>query len=177
MLMRYLVAALALPAMLATPAMAQGAETAKDDVISADVIHIVQRHVFFTIFDNVSVEVQDGVVTLGGQVTEPYKKVLYEKTVLKNVDGVREVVNEIEVLPPSGFDDRIRYIVASRIYNDDRLMRYAIADFPKPIHIIVRNGHLTLEGVVAGKMDKLLVETQARSVGGVVSVTNNLVVK
>lgn len=162
---------------LSMSAFAQQAETSRDDIIKADVNKVLQNHVFYTIYDYILYGVKDGVVTLKGYATQPYKKESYEKSILKRVEGVKSVENDIEILPVSTVDDQIRYGIAMRIYNDDRLLRYAIASFPKPIHIIVSNGRVTLEGIVENQVDKRLAEANARGLTGVLSVTNNLQVR
>jgi hyperosmotically inducible protein len=86
---------------------------------------------------------------------------------------VEQVRNEIEVLPVSTNDDRIRMATYRAIYGHTALNRYALQAVP-PIHIIVKNGNLTLEGVVSNEADKNIAAMQARSVAGVFSVTNNL---
>ena len=161
-------------AVLLTAGFAAAQEAEQDDVIAADVARVVEYHVFYSIFDIVSFDVSEGDVVLKGFVTHPYKKTAFEKAILNNVDGVKEVTNEIEVLPPSVTDDRLRYAIASNIYGDDRLLRYAISGIPKPIHIIVRNGYVTLEGLVANEFEKKIIEADAREIGGSVSVTSNL---
>ena len=90
-----------------------------------------------------------------------------------HLPGVTRVVNRIEVLPLSGFDDQIRARAYRTIFNTAGLYRYAMGGNPS-LHIIVNNGHLTLEGVVANEMDKRLAYIAARQVSGVFSVTNNL---
>ena len=157
--------------------LAQEQEKTKDEVIAADVNNVLERHVFYTVYDYLAFKVDDGVVTLFGQVTSDFKIESYKKSILKHVKDVKEVKSEMEILPASTVDDTIRYTVAYNIYNDDRMLRYAIANFPKPIHVIVRNGRITLEGVVGSEMDKRLAESIARSIGGVLTVTNNLAVK
>lgn len=160
--------------LLAVPLAAQSIETESDEVILADAVRTIQHHIYFTVFDNVDVAVKDGVVTLAGQVTSPYKKNSFEKSILKDVEGAREVVNRIETLPVSSADSRIRYIVARNIYSDSRMLRYAIENFPRSIHVIVKNGRITLEGRVANRMDSRIAEIRAREVFGVISVKNNL---
>jgi hyperosmotically inducible protein len=93
--------------------------------------------------------------------------------VVKRIEGVERVVNQIEVLPLSPNDDRIRRAVFRAIYGNDVLSQYELRAVP-PIHIIVKNGNVTLEGAVARQMDKQIAEMQAKSVSGVFSVTNNL---
>jgi hyperosmotically inducible protein len=107
-----------------------------------------------------------------GQVSRPTLKSDAER-VVKDIEGVERVVNEIEVLPTSPNDDRIRLATYRTIYGHTALNRYALQAVP-PIHIIVKNGNVTLEGVVANESDKNIANIQARSVPGVFSVTNNL---
>ena len=92
---------------------------------------------------------------------------------MKNIEGVTNVVNNIEVLPLSGNDDRIRRDVYRAIYGHTALQRYGLQAVP-PIHIIVKNGNVTLEGVAANESDKNIANIQANGVSGVFSVTNNL---
>jgi hyperosmotically inducible periplasmic protein len=107
-----------------------------------------------------------------GQVTRPTLKSDAER-VVKDIEGVEQVTNNIEVLPLSPNDDRIRLAAYRAIYGQTALNRYALNAIP-PIHIIVNNGKLTLEGVVANEGDKNIAGIQANSVPGVFSVTNNL---
>jgi hyperosmotically inducible protein len=95
---------------------------------------------------------------------------------VKRIEGVEKVVNNIEVLPTSFNDDRIRRDVYRKIYGNDVLSPYQLRAVP-PIHIIVKNGNVTLEGAVARQMDKQIAGVQANSVSGVFSVTNNLQVE
>jgi hyperosmotically inducible protein len=127
---------------------------------------------FYGVFDNLAFRVDGAVVTLLGQVTRPTLKSSAER-VVKNIEGVEKVVNEIEVLPNSPNDDRIRMAVFRAIYSDSVLSRYALRAIP-PIHIIVRNGNVTLEGVVANEGDRNIANIRANGVSGVFSVTNNL---
>ncbi len=128
---------------------------------------------FYGVFDNLSFRLDGYVVTLLGQVTRPTLKSEAENRV-KSVEGVERVVNQIEVLPLSPNDDRIRIQVASAIFNHPVLQQYSLRAVP-PIHIIVKNGNVTLEGVVAREMDKNVANIQANAVAGVFSVKNNLV--
>jgi len=95
---------------------------------------------------------------------------------VKRIEGVDAVNNQIEILPPSPNDDRIRQQVARTIFNDERLFRYSMGSVP-PIHIIVKNGHVALEGVVNSQADKDAAELRAKSVPGVFSVENHLQVQ
>jgi hyperosmotically inducible protein len=111
-------------------------------------------------------------VTLLGQVTRPTLKSDAEN-VVKRIEGVQRVDNQIKVLPLSSNDDRIRIALYRAIYGHAQLNRYAMQAVP-PIHIIVENGNVTLEGVVANEGDKNVANIQANGVSGVFSVTNNL---
>lgn len=127
---------------------------------------------FYSVFDNLQFKVEGYKVELFGQVVRPTLKSDAE-AVVKRIEGVESVVNNIEVLPPSPADDRIRLAEYRAIYGNSVLNRYALQAIP-PIHIIVKNGNVTLEGVVANEMDKNVANLQANSVPGVFSVTNNL---
>jgi hyperosmotically inducible protein len=114
-------------------------------------------------------------VSLMGQVTNPVLKDSAEK-VVKKIEGVESVNNQIEVLPTSSNDDRIRRQVARAIFNDERLFHYSMGSVP-PIHIIVKNGHVTLEGLVNSQTDKDEAALRANGVPGVFSVDNHLQVE
>jgi len=111
-------------------------------------------------------------VTLLGQVTRPTLKSDAEN-VVKRIEGVEHVNNQIQVLPVSPMDDQIRMATYRAIYGNSSLALYSVRAVP-PIHIIVSGGHVTLEGAVATQMDKQIAGTQAKSVPNVFSVTNNL---
>ena len=141
--------------------------------ISQEVRHQLVLLPYYGVFDNLAYKVSpDGTVTLLGQVVRPTLKSDSENTV-KRIEGVTRVDNQIEVLPPSPMDDQIRRATYRAIYGNDVLSQYALRAVP-PIHIIVKNGHVTLVGVVARQMDKQIAEVQAKSVPNVFSVTNNL---
>ena len=127
---------------------------------------------FYGVFDNFTYSVDGYTVTLMGQVTRPTLKSDAEAAV-KRIEGVGKVVNNIEVLPVSPSDDRIRLATYRAIYSEGALERYAMQAVP-PIHIIVKNGRITLEGVVNTPADKTLADLRAKGVPGVFSVTNNL---
>jgi len=146
------------------------------DRIYREVRHELVMLPFYGVFDNLSYKVDnDGTVTLLGQVSRPTLKSDSEN-VVKKIEGVTKVVNNIEVLPTSINDDRIRRAVYRKIFGNDVLSQYQMRAVP-PIHIIVKNGNVTLEGVVARAMDKQIAGVQANSVSGVFGVTNNLVVE
>ena len=128
---------------------------------------------YFGVFDDLGFTVNGGTVTLLGQVTRPVLKDDAASAV-KRVEGVTNVVNNVEVLPLSPNDDRIRRDVYRAIYGDPTLStRYGFQALPS-IHIIVKNGNVRLEGVVANEMDGNLAKIRANGVPGVFSVQNDL---
>ena len=143
--------------------------------IEQEVRHQLLMLPYYNVFDNLAFKVNDGTVTLLGQVTWPAVKSDAEAAV-KQVEGVTKVVNDIQVLPPSPMDDRIRMAELRYIYSAPGFDRYAIQPVPS-IHIIVDNGHVTLEGVVASQADKQIAGMRANSVPGTFGVTNNLQVE
>jgi osmotically-inducible protein OsmY len=146
-------------------------DTRKDFQVLKDVATSVERYTRFTIFDDVSASVKDGVVTLTGKVTMPYKRDDIEKRVAK-VNGVVTVRDEITVLPVSQFDDELRYRIARSIYGHSNFWNYAIMPNP-PIHIVVEHGRVTLTGVVGSEVDRMLARSLATQFGAF-SVTNAL---
>jgi hyperosmotically inducible protein len=124
------------------------------------------------IFDNLAFRVDGDTVTLMGQVTKPVIKSEAEN-VIKHIEGVGHVVNQIEVLPLSPNDDQIRRGTYLALVRQPQLQRYFMQALP-PIRIIVKNGNVTLEGVVANKTDSDAAKLTANTVPGVFSVTNNL---
>jgi hyperosmotically inducible protein len=124
------------------------------------------------VFDNLSFRVNGNDVTLMGEVTKPILKSEAEN-VTKRIEGVGRVINQIEVLPLSPNDDQVRRATFIALSRQPQLERYFMQSLP-PIHIIVKNGNVTLEGVVASKSDAELANIQARTVTGAFSVTNNL---
>ena len=130
---------------------------------------------YYSVFDNIAFKLEDGRLTLLGQVTRPTLRSDVERAV-KGVEGVESVDNKIEVLPLSPFDDRIRRAVYRAIYGDATLFRYGLQAVP-PIHIIVKNGNVALEGVVSTESEKNVAKIRANGVSGVFSVTNNLQVE
>ncbi len=127
---------------------------------------------YYGVFDNLSFRVEGDKVILFGQVAQPVLKLDAEYAV-KHVEGVQKVENQIEVLPLSPFDNQIRFRTFRAIYGYPTLSRYILGSHP-PIHIIVKNGNVTLKGVVANSMDRDLVYSRANSVPGTFSVTNDL---
>jgi hyperosmotically inducible periplasmic protein len=129
---------------------------------------------YYSVFDNLLFKVEGDKVTLLGQVVRPTLKSDAEN-VVKSIEGVASVNNQIEVLPVSPMDDQLRRAVYRAIYGDTVLSRYGMSALPS-IHIIVKNGNVTLEGVVDSESDKNLAGLRANAVPNVFSVTNNLTV-
>jgi osmotically-inducible protein OsmY len=126
----------------------------------------------YTIFDNITLEVQGERLEVNGQVTQPYKKQDIGNF-LAHVKGVAELDNNLEVLPTSEYDDSLRLAIARAIYNDPYFIHYGTQALP-PIHIIVKKGNVTLEGVVASKLDRAKAEGDARLAATYFSFTDNL---
>ena len=162
------VAALTVVLALSAPAFAADR---KDLQVARDVSKQVMTYPQFSIFDAVHMQVDNGIVTLLGKVTMPYKKNDIEKRVAR-IDGVHQVVNKITVLPVSQFDDELRFRIARAIYGNSNFWNYGSMANP-PIHIIVENGHVTLDGVVNSNTDRVLARSIASSFGAF-SVTNDL---
>ena len=129
---------------------------------------------WYTVFDNLQYSVKGNEVTLSGQVVQPVLKSDAENAV-KHIEGVDKVNNEIEVLPMSSFDDQIRRAEYRAIYSQGNLARYGVGAL-QSIHIIVKGGHVTLEGIVDSQQDKDAASVYAKSVSNVFSVENHLVV-
>ena len=143
--------------------------------IEREVRHELVMLPYYGVFDNLAYKVDGGRVTLYGQVTRPTLKSQAER-VVRDIEGVEQVNNQIEVLPPSPSDDQIRLAVYRAIYGQSALQRYGLAAVP-PIHIIVKGGRITLEGVVNSEADKNIAGIQAKGVPGTFEVTNNLKVQ
>jgi len=135
-------------------------EDRTDRQIAEDVASEIRRFVFYDIFDWIEGSVENNVVTLKGSVREPWRKSDYERLV-EGVLGVQAVKNELEVLPFSTFDDQLRTSIARQLYGDPRFVRYANRSLP-PIHIIVHNGRVMLQGVVANPVERRLAESIVR---------------
>ena len=159
--------ALAIPAQTGQEVSARAAQR-----IEKEVRHEILMLPYYDVFENITYKVEGYNVALMGQVTRPTLKKDAEN-VVKGVEGVEKVVNQIEVLPVSLMDDQLRLALFRAIYGYSALERYAMPVI-KPIRIIVKNGNATLEGVVDSETDKNTVDIRAKSVSGVFSVTNNL---
>jgi hyperosmotically inducible periplasmic protein len=140
--------------------------------ITKEVRHELLMLPYFGVFDYIAYKVDGYNVTLLGQVVRPTLKSDAEN-VVKHIEGVEKVDNQIEVLPPSPMDDGIRRRLFRAIYQYPSLQKYELG-VQKPIRIIVKNGHVTLEGVVDNEADKNLAGLRANGVSGTFSVTNNL---
>jgi hyperosmotically inducible protein len=142
------------------------------DRITREVRHELLMLPYFGVFDNIVFKVDGYTVTLMGQVVRPTLKSDAEN-VVKHIEGVEKVENQIEVLPVSPMDDGLRQRLFREIYGFPALEKYALG-VQKPIRIIVKNGHVTLEGVVDNEADKNMAGIRANGVPGIFSVTNNL---
>jgi hyperosmotically inducible protein len=146
---------------------------ADESRVTQEVRHQLVMLPYYSIFDDLGFQVNGSTVTLVGQVVRPTLKSDAEN-VVKRIEGVTQVINEIKVLPLSNMDNQIRRAMARAIYGDPQIgTRYGYQALPS-IHIIVNNGQVTLEGAVANEMDKNLIGIRANSVPNVFSVTNNL---
>ncbi len=160
------------------PALAQQAQQEASqkavERIQREVRHELVMLPYLDVFDNLAYKVDGYNVTLFGQVTRPVLKSDAEN-VVKKIEGVEKVDNQIEVLPPSPMDDQLRLRLYRAIYGYAPLQKYALGVL-KPIRIIVKGGHVTLEGVVDNASDKNVAGLRANGVPGVFSITNNLAV-
>lgn len=143
--------------------------------LTREVGHQLVQVPWLSIFDNLQYSVNGSEVTLTGQVWQPVTKQDAE-TAVKGIEGVTQVVNHIEVLPTSPMDDQIRRAEYHAIYGAPELQRYAMGVLPS-IHIIVKNGHVTLVGTVDNQMDKNVADIRAKSVPNVFSVDDQLQVQ
>lgn len=164
---------LLLATLVASPSLLLASKGAR--TLEEQVRHELITLPYFGVFDDLSFQVNGNTVKLMGTVTRPILKSDAEN-VVKRIAGVASVQNEIEVLPLSRFDDRIRLAELRAVYGNSALFRYRLGAIA-PIRIIVKDGHVTLEGVVDREADKSIAGMAANHVFGVFSVTNNLRVK
>jgi hyperosmotically inducible protein len=143
-----------------------------DQQVAERVASAVRRYPYYGVFDWVTGNVNDGVVTLQGSIHFPGNKDDYSKIVAK-VPGVTRVVNNLNVLPNSPFDDQLRIAAARAIYRDPSFLNLAIQPNP-PVHIIVQNGKIDLEGMVTNKMERQLAEVDVRLRTMAFAVVNHL---
>jgi hyperosmotically inducible protein len=140
--------------------------------IVKEVRHELLMLPYFGVFDYIAFKVEGSTVTLLGEVVRPTLKSDAENSI-KRIEGVENIENQIEVLPPSPMDDRLRVRLFRAIYQYPALQKYELG-VQKPIRIIVKSGRATLEGVVDNEADKNLAGVRANGVSGLFSVTNNL---
>lgn len=158
---------------LSTVPAAQDRKDARTLRIESEVQHELLSLPYYSVFDVLAFRVEPkGTVRLLGQVTRPTLKTDAERR-LKRIPGIEQIVNDIEVLPTSPADDRIRVAVARNIYRTETLERYGFQTHPS-IRIIVKNGRVTLEGVVDSEADKTVAGLKAGEIGGIFEVKNNL---
>ncbi len=162
-----------LVSMLAVLSIATGAaaQDRRDIKIADEVGRALVGYARLTIFDDVNAQIENGTVTLTGKVTMPFKKNDLEKRIGR-IDGVRALRSDIEVLPVSSYDERLRYQIARAIYGNPAFWTYASMANP-PIHIIVEHGRVTLAGVVNSNVERMLARSLATGFGEF-SVTNAL---
>jgi hyperosmotically inducible protein len=146
-----------------------------DDKLGGRIVHEIRLYPYYTIFDNIEASVDNGRVKLMGQVLQPWRKTDIERIVAV-IPGVKEVQNDLEVLPLSPFDNELRWRIARAIYRDPMLLRYAIQALP-PIHIIVKNGNVTLIGYVHSDVEKATAFRAARFAATYFDLNNQLVVE
>ena len=143
-----------------------------DRALAERVADQVRRSSYFTVFDDVGIGVENGIVTLTGYVTQPIKSEDLARRV-SHVDGTQDFVNRLEVLPASLGDDRLRNVVANAIYRDPSFSNYASQAVP-PVHIIVRNSSVLLTGVVNSEVERRQAENIVRGISGIIGVQNAL---
>ena len=145
-----------------------------DGALAEQIARKVRNYVSYTIFDDIQIGVDQGIATLSGRVTMPYKANDLAE-IAARVRGVQEVRNEVQALPVSITDDRLRRSLARQIYRDSLFVTYAFHANP-PIHIVVERGNVTLTGAVGSEVERLKAEMIARSTFGVFNVENRLIV-
>jgi hyperosmotically inducible protein len=149
---------------------------ASDVELGAKAARQIRTYPRYTIWDFVDLRVVEGNIELAGHVSQPFKKADLER-LMQRLPGVKSVTNRLEVLPLSRFDDDLRIAVARAIYRDPALSRYALQAVP-PIHIIVKNGQVTLQGVVNNELEKNVAGLRAATAGlSLGAVVNNLSVE
>lgn len=147
-----------------------------DADLARRVTHEIRMYPYYSIWDDLSFRVANGQVELLGAVNQPFKKSDIER-IVRRVPGVAGVTDQIRVLPLSPNDDRLRLQVARAIYGDPAFTRYAMMALP-PVHILVENGHVTLDGVVSNTFEKQIAGIRASSAGlSFGEVVNNLQVE
>jgi hyperosmotically inducible protein len=151
------------------------AAKSEEHSLAHDIRHQLLMLPYYSVFDYITFSLDGSKVTLSGQVVRPTLRADAEGAV-KSIEGVAAVNDLIEVLPKSPADDELRRDVYRAIFEDAALQRYAVSEVPA-IHILLKEGSVTLEGAVAGEGDKRLAATRATGVTGVAGVKNNLAVR
>jgi hyperosmotically inducible protein len=174
------IAAMAFGLLISTGGFANAAPAQKtvqppDETLQREVLHQLRMMNFYTVFDNLEFSMDGNRVVLEGQVTRPEAK-SEAVAAVKSVKGITDVQDNIKVLPLSNDDDRIRRAAYRSIYGDPQLSKYGFQSV-QSIHIIVDNGHITLEGSVDSQADKNVAGIRANSVEGAFSSKNNLMVR
>ena len=159
----FLLSGLMLLTLSAGLASAQQTPDRRDVQLADRIVRSVNTYPQFTIFDDVNARIDQGVVTLTGKVTMPFKRNDIGRRIEK-IDGVKEVQNNIDVLPVSNFDEQLRYRVARSIYGNPSFWTYAAMANP-PIHVIVENGRVRLTGVVNSNVERMLARSLATGLG------------
>lgn len=161
-------------AMGAPIASAEPTTTPNISSIPNEVQHNLAMLPWYGVFDHLEYQVNGTEVILSGQVISEHATTRDDAgRFVKSIPGVTRVVNNIEVLPPSQFDEQIRRAEFRTLFSQGDLGRYTMGAIPQ-VHIIVKNGHVSLEGVVMNQMDKNVAGIAANTVPGVFSVENNL---
>ena len=161
--------------LLAAPLWASQTSTTGRRGLEERVRHELVMLPFYSVYDNLNYEVNGDTVTLTGQVIRPTMKSDAEAAV-KRIEEVSTVVNQIEVLPLSPWDNQVRRAVYRTLFSSNSpLFRYGLGADPS-IHIVVKNGHVTLAGEVTSEADKKIASMYVRGISGIFSVTNNLTV-
>jgi hypothetical protein len=159
-------------AVLALPDALCASDVGSSKAIARELQGVLQKLPYYMVFDHIGFQVNDSTVTLIGQVTRPSLKSDMEHGV-RHLAGVRQVLDQIEVLPDSEGDQKLRLAEYLAIYGDAELNQYPPLPTPA-IHIVVSRAHVTLEGSVLNASDKIEAFTRASSVLGVISVTDHL---
>ena len=146
-----------------------------DDKLLGRVAHEIRMYPYYTIFNNIEASSEGGRVKLTGQVVQPWEKNDIGRIVAA-IPGVKEVANDLEVLPLSPFDNELRWRIAAAIYRDPVLLRYSDMALP-PIHVIVKNGNVTLVGYVHDQVEKSAAYRDARFAATYLDLSNQLVVE
>jgi hyperosmotically inducible protein len=152
-----------------------GEPKSEESPLSREIRHQLHVLPFYSVFDYITFTLDGGKITLTGFVLRPTLKANAEAAV-KSLEGVSKVNNLVEVLPKSPADDDSRRAVYRAIFEDSTLQRYAVSEVPV-IHIVLRNGEVTLEGAVASEGEKNLASARASSVSGISGVKNELVIR